>query len=86
MALLEFYGQECPHCVEMAVLVERLEKEEKLTIEKYEVWHNEQHALRMQEVDKGNCGGVPYFYNTETKKFLCGESDYDALKAWAKGA
>lgn len=86
MALLEFYGQECPHCVQMAELVERLEKEEKVTVEKYEVWHNEAHAKRLQEVDGGNCGGVPFFYNTKTKKFLCGEAEYATLKTWATGA
>jgi thiol-disulfide isomerase/thioredoxin len=85
MALLEFFGTECPHCVRMAALVERLEKEENVTVEKYEVWHNEENARRLETVDKGNCGGVPYFHNTTTGKFLCGETDYETLKAWAKG-
>ena len=33
MALLEFYGQECPHCDNMKPLIERLKSEEKLEIE-----------------------------------------------------
>ena len=82
MALLEFYGDSCPHCVKMAPLVERLKKDG-LAIETLEVWQNEENAKRMAELDKGLCGGVPFFYNTETKAFLCGESDYDDLKAWA---
>ncbi len=56
-----------------------------MKVEKLEVWHDEGNARRMEEVDRGNCGGVPYFYNTGTKGFLCGEDSYEALKQWAKG-
>jgi len=84
--LLEFYGTECPHCVDMHALVEKLEKEEGLKVEALEVWHNEGNEKRLLEIDNGElCGGVPFFYNTETKKFICGESDYETLKKWAKG-
>ena len=82
MALLEFYGDSCPHCVKMAPLVERL-KSEGTEIETLEVWQNEDNAKRMAELDKGLCGGVPFFYNTETKTFLCGEAILEDLKAWA---
>ncbi len=34
MALLEFYGTECPHCIRMHELVVRLEKEEGVKIKK----------------------------------------------------
>lgn len=37
------------------------------------------------ELDKDFCGGVPFFYNTKTNKWICGEADYDTLKKWAKG-
>ena len=30
-------------------------------------------------------GGVPFFYNLQTKKFICGEDSYENLKKWAKG-
>lgn len=87
--LLEFYGKECSHCVTMARLIGKLEGEEKVTVEKYEVWHNEENAKKMQEYNKddmGNalCGGVPFFFNTNTKKWICGETSYDELKSWAK--
>ena len=85
MALLEFYGETCPHCIEMVPLVEKMEAELEVTVEKLEVWNNEENAKRMEEFDKGLCGGVPFFYNTEAKQFLCGATDYDTLKAWAKG-
>lgn len=59
--LIEFYGQEYPHCLKMADLVMRLKKEAGVDIEQYEVWHNEQNLKKMQEYDKGLCGGVPFF-------------------------
>jgi len=39
MALLEFYGKECPHCNKMMPLVDKLIKEG-YQIEKFEVWHD----------------------------------------------
>ena len=83
--LLEFYGTECPHCVRMHPLVERLEKEEGVSVQKYETWHNEENAKKMPEYDRGLCGGVPFFYNTDTKKFICGETSYEELLKWARG-
>lgn len=83
--LLEFYGTECPHCVRMHELVERIEKEEGLKVDTFEVWHNKENEAKLLELDKDLCGGVPFFYNTQTEKFVCGETDYDTLKAWAKG-
>ncbi len=83
--LLEFYGTECPHCVRMHDLVVQIEKEEELTVDIFEVWHNKENAKKLEELDKDMCGGVPFFYNTKTKKFICGEAKYEELKAWAKG-
>ena len=83
--LLEFYGTECPHCVRMHKLVEKLEKEEGVKVDTFEVWHNEENAKKLEEIDKDMCGGVPFFYNTETKKWICGEEEYKELKNWALG-
>jgi thiol-disulfide isomerase/thioredoxin len=85
MALLEFYGESCPHCIEMKPLVEKLEKELGIEVEKNEVWENEENAAKQKEYDKGLCGGVPFFINTESGKHICGSTDYDSLKAWAQG-
>ena len=82
--LLEFYGTECPFCIKMQPLVERLKKEEGLEIEQIEVWHNKENEQRLLEIDSGDkCGGVPFFYNTLTKKWICGEETYENLKNWA---
>lgn len=84
MPLLEFYGAECPHCVAMKPMVEKLIAEG-VPIEVYEVWHNETNAAKMDALDRGLCGGVPFFYNTDSKKFICGGTDESTLRAWAKG-
>lgn len=83
MALIEFYGQECPHCVNMKPLVERLQKKEGVTVESFEVWHSETNQEKMAKYDKQRCGGVPFFYNTKTKKSICGEVPYAEFLAWA---
>ena len=84
MALLEFYGTECPHCITMAPLVERLRKEG-FKVEQYECWHNDDNEKKRMEHDQGYCGGVPFFFNTESGRWICGEADYEELKAWARG-
>lgn len=83
MALKEFYGETCPHCISMKSLVEKLEAELGVTVEKYEVWNNEEHAKEAHELDGGKCGGVPFFVNTESGETICGAADYDSLKKWA---
>ncbi|MBI5139829.1 MAG: hypothetical protein HZA94_00025 [Candidatus Vogelbacteria bacterium] len=82
--LIEFYGKGCPHCVDMGLIIARLEKEEGVKIEKYETWHNEENSKKFESYDKGRCGGVPFFINTSNDKFICGEASYEELKAWAK--
>jgi thiol-disulfide isomerase/thioredoxin len=83
--LIEFYGTECVHCRVMTPLIEKLEKEEKVKIKKIEVWHNEANARLMQQIDRNFCGGVPFFFNIKTGKWICGSTSYDKLKEWALG-
>ncbi len=84
MALLEFYGLECPHCITMEPLLKRLEKEG-FKFERFETWHNAENKLKLWDYDKGFCGGVPFFFNTESGKWICGETSFEELKAWAQG-
>lgn len=83
--LIDFYGTECVHCNEMNPMIEQLEDELKVQINHLEVWHNDKNAGYLEKLDQGKCGGVPFFYNLKTKKFLCGATSYDKLKAWALG-
>lgn len=81
--LMEFYGTECPHCNNMHPLIARLERETGFKVEKYEVWHNDRNAALLDSIDRGYCGGVPFFFNVSTGEFICGEVDYETLKIWA---
>ena len=85
MPLFEFYGETCPHCIEMKPLVEKLEQELGVRIEQKEVWNNADNALEQGKYDDDLCGGVPFFYNTQTGKHICGSTDYETLKKWATG-
>lgn len=85
MALLEFYGKECPHCLTMMPLVEKLEKELGVTVERFETWHDSANELKRREHDEGEqCGGVPFFVNTDNGAKICGAARYEMLKTWAE--
>lgn len=83
--LYEFYGKECPHCLRMMELTDKLMQEfPAVSVQRKEVWHNKDNMRFITECDKDDeCGGVPFFYNTENKKWLCGEVTYEEIKEWA---
>jgi thiol-disulfide isomerase/thioredoxin len=82
--LLEFYGTECKHCIEMKPIVAEVEQELGVEFTKLEVWHNDVNAKKLQELDDDKCGGVPFFINTKTGNFICGSTSKEKLKAWAE--
>ena len=81
--LMNFFGLECPHCQRMESVIAKLEHDDGVQVERFEVWHNDENMKKLNELDKNFCGGVPFFFNTETGKWICGEATYDELKAWA---
>lgn len=89
--LIMFWARECPHCRNMMPLVEKLEKETGINLEKLEIWHNEDNANLMRsyrDILAPKCGGqlrTPTFFNTENNDVLCGEVEYERLKEWALG-
>ena len=85
MTLYEFYGDGCTHCEAMAPKVEELEEKQDVEVEQLEVWDNKENAKKQVELDDGKCGGVPFFYNTETDEWICGETDMETLQKWANG-
>lgn len=85
MALYEFYGDGCPHCENMEPVVEKVEENQDIDVKKLEVWNDEGNAEKLQEFDDGKCGGVPFFYNTETDEWICGEAPREKLEDWANG-
>lgn len=82
--LIMFHGTECPHCRNMDPSVARLEKELGVKVQKLEVWHDAKNAEILEKIDTGLCGGVPFFWNKKTKRYICGEVDYETLRDWAK--
>lgn len=78
-----FTGTECTHCHEMDPLVEKLEKEIKVKVEKIEVWHNAENMAFLESVDQGMCGGIPFFFNEKSGRKICGNVKYEKLKEWA---
>ena len=87
--IIMFHGKECPHCKKMHPLVDRLEQETEVSIERLEVWHNDKNADLMRskrDVIAPHCGGqlrVPTFIKVETNDVMCGEVEYNELKAWS---
>ncbi len=83
--LYEFYGEECPHCQKMRKFTDKLMQEfPNVQIIRKEVWHNKDNMAFIKECDKDDaCGGVPFFFNSDSKAWLCGEVSYDELKTWA---
>jgi len=84
--IIFFYGLDCPHCIPMEAIVDRLIGEG-LNIKKLEVWHNKENDTFLESVDVGDdmCGGVPFFLNQNTGKTICGEANYKEVKNWAEG-
>lgn len=81
--LIEFYGDDCPHCERVRELTLKLEKEYGVKFTRLEVWNNIKNEAKMNEISRGNCEGVPYLHNEETGEGICGEMSYSKLKAWA---
>jgi len=85
MTLYEFFGDGCPHCQKMDPKVDELEDEQGVDVKQLEVWNDQENAEKQMELDDGKCGGVPFFYNTETDEWICGETDQETLQDWASG-
>lgn len=82
--LLEFYGEECPYCIEVNKMIDMLEAENPMVhVERLEIWHNKENDALVDVYDKDYCGGIPFFINTKTNKWICGETTYEELKDWA---
>ena len=83
--LIMFYGEECVHCRAMEPLIEKLEKEMEVKVERLEIWHNSKNKKIYDDVNTGiKCTGVPFFYNKKNNKVICGAVLYEELKKWAK--
>ena len=87
--LLVFTGTECPHCDAMRPLFMKLMRDTGIQLEEKDTWASQADFRLMEnyqeELDDPDCAGIPFFYNTKTKKHLCGEVSYKKLQEWAEG-
>jgi len=90
--IIFFHGADCPHCKHMMPIVENIEKEIKMKIEKREVWYDDDNADMMRKYEdiirKGSPDGdmgVPAFVDIKNKEALIGEQTKEDLKAWLMG-
>src|SRR3989344_7020327 len=77
--LLDFYGTECVPCKEMEPLLEQLENELGVKVQRLEVWQNAANAALMEQYDKEQRGFVPFYYNKKTGKALYGTQSYETF-------
>src|SRR3989338_571467 len=85
--IVEFYCAECPYCQKMIPTVSQVEQETGITIQKIEVWHNDNNARlfnRLRAEIEAACGGfgVPTFYNFDNGDVACGEMPVAELTAF----
>ncbi len=91
MKLIDFYGEECPHCKRMMPHIDKLAKDRDVEIEKMEVWHDKDNAKKMAEFREeimeacGGAYGVPALVDPKSREVLCGEVDYHTLHQWLEG-
>ena len=81
--LLQFKGKGDDYCAQMEPLKEQLKEELGVEIRDFEVWYDSQNLELLQRLDKGRCGGVPFFYNKRSRRYICGATTYDNLRRWA---
>ena len=48
-----------------------------------QVWYNSKNLELLQRLDRGRCGGVPFFYNKRSRRYICGATTYANLTNWA---
>jgi len=81
--LIQFKGKGDDYCAQMEPLKEQLEEELGVKIKTFEVWYDSKNLELLQRVDRGRCGGVPFFYNKRSRRYICGATTYANLRAWA---
>lgn len=81
--LIQFKGKGDDYCAQMEPLKEQLEEELGVNIKTFEVWYDSKNLELLQRMDRGRCGGVPFFYNKRSRRYICGATTYANLRAWA---
>ena len=83
--LLMFRGRGDDYCKQMEPHIEKLKLELGVDVRTFECWYETKNVALLQKFDRGRCGGVPFFYNKRTRRFICGATTYENLRVWALG-
>lgn len=84
-SLLFFYGEGCPYTKRSEPAILCLEASLGKKIKRLETWKNDENSILYRLVGGYElCGGVPFFYNENTKNSLCGAQNCEDLKKWAQ--
>ena len=79
-----FYGNSCPMTKKVEPIVERVENKLHTSIKRLEVYENEENLKKYKDVGGIElCGGVPFFFNTQTESSVCGVREEAIISAWA---
>jgi thiol-disulfide isomerase/thioredoxin len=81
--LIMFYADNCEPCVVMNLMVERLEKEHAVKVDRLEVWFDKENQKLLEKY--AGLSTVPFFYNERSGEKISGETDFDTLERWALG-
>lgn len=92
--IIFFHGNGCPHCDLTLPIIEEIEKELSISVDRKEVWENLENEKLMysfkEDIEKSaKCGKydlVPLVFNPVTKDCMCGrlEDNPQELKDWFK--
>jgi hypothetical protein len=85
-SLIFFYGKDDGYSNYMMPLVQKMEEQFGIEVRRFEVWRGPQKAQELlSKMDRQRCGGVPFFYNKDTKLSICGATTEANLRQWALG-
>lgn len=80
--LIGFHVDDCEYCQEMKTLLRRLELEEGIRVHILDASMPKNLKL-LKRLDNGKCGGLPFYYNVKTNRYICGATAYENLLVWA---
>ena len=79
-----FFGDGCPFTKRAEPAIDCLEMHLGKRLNRLETWNSEEnHNAYVAVGGMQNCGGVPFFYNNSTGKYICGVTTCDKLVDWA---
>jgi len=80
MNAIYFYTQDCEICKEIEPELDIVEKDLGIEFLRIDVEEGEDERTIFDELALDECGGVPFIYNQENKKFICGFATANKIK------